>query len=42
VRVASRKTGINADTGQGLREAMTGVHAVVDASNMNRQSYDCE
>ena len=42
VRVASLRTGVNAFTGRGLREAMTGVHVVVDALNLNRPSYDYE
>jgi len=42
VSVASLRTGINAYTGQGLREAMAGVQVVVDALNMNRPSYDYE
>jgi uncharacterized protein YbjT (DUF2867 family) len=42
VRVASRRTGVNAYSGEGLREAMTGVQVVVDVLNMNRPSYDYE
>jgi len=42
VSVASLRTGIDAYTGHGLREAMTGVQVVVDALNMNRPSYDYE
>jgi uncharacterized protein YbjT (DUF2867 family) len=42
VRVASRRTGVNAYSGEGLRAAMTGIHVVVDVLNMNRPSYDYE
>lgn len=42
VRVVSRKTGVNAYTGEGLREAFEGVQVVVDVLNMNRPSYEYE
>lgn len=42
VHVASRRTGVNAYTGEGLREAFDGVHVVVDVLNMNRPSYEYE
>jgi uncharacterized protein YbjT (DUF2867 family) len=38
VRVASRRTGVNAYSGEGLREVFDGVHVVVDVLNMNRPS----
>jgi uncharacterized protein YbjT (DUF2867 family) len=40
VRVASRRTGVNAYSGEGLREIFEGVHVVVDVLNMNRPSYE--
>lgn len=42
VCVVSRKTGVNAYSGEGLREAFEGVHVVVDVLNMNRPSYEYE
>jgi uncharacterized protein YbjT (DUF2867 family) len=42
VRVASRKTGVNAYSGDGLREVFDGVQVVVDVLNMNRPSYEYE
>ncbi len=42
VRVASRKTGVNAYSGEGLREVFDGVQVVVDVLNMNRPSYEYE
>ena len=42
VRVVSRKTGVNAYSGEGLREAFDGVEVVVDVLNMNRPSYEYE
>lgn len=42
VRVASRRTGVNAYTGEGLREAFEGAEVVVDVLNMNRPAYDHE
>jgi uncharacterized protein YbjT (DUF2867 family) len=42
VRVASRRTGVNVYSGQGLREAFEGVDVVVDVLNMNRPSYEYE
>jgi len=42
VRVASRRTGVDAYSGQGLREAFEGVQVVVDVLNMNRPSYEYE
>jgi uncharacterized protein YbjT (DUF2867 family) len=42
VRVASRRTGVNAYSGEGLREAFEGVDVVVDVLNVNRPSYEYE
>src|SRR5689334_12474512 len=42
VRVVSRKTGANAYTGEGLREAFEGAQVVVDVLNLNRPSYEYE
>ena len=42
VRVVSRRTGVNAYSGEGLREAFEGVQVVVDVLNMNRPSYEYE
>src|ERR1700754_5277482 len=42
VEVASLRTGVDAYTGEGLVEALTGAEVVVDATNMNRPSYDYE
>jgi uncharacterized protein YbjT (DUF2867 family) len=42
VRVVSRRTGVNAYSGEGLREAFEGVEVVVDVLNMNRPSYEYE
>lgn len=42
VRVASRGTGVDAYSGQGLREAFEGAQVVVDVLNMNRPSYEYE
>jgi uncharacterized protein YbjT (DUF2867 family) len=42
VRVASRKTGVDAYSGEGLREAFEDVHVVVDVLNVNRPSYEYE
>jgi len=42
VRVVSRRTGVNAYSGEGLREAFDGVDVAVDVLNMNRPSYEYE
>jgi uncharacterized protein YbjT (DUF2867 family) len=42
VLVASLRTGVDAYTGGGLVEALEGAEIVVDATNMNRPSYDYE
>ncbi|MGY2875618.1 uncharacterized protein YbjT (DUF2867 family) [Marmoricola sp. URHA0025 HA25] len=42
VAVVSRRTGVNAYSGEGLREAFEGVQVVVDVLNMNRPSYEYE
>jgi len=42
VRVASRRTGVDAYSGEGLAKAFDGVHVVVDVLNMNRPSYEYE
>ncbi|WP_183408334.1 SDR family oxidoreductase [Nocardioides pocheonensis] len=42
VRVASRRTGVDAYSGEGLREAFDGVDVVVDVLNVNRPSYEYE
>jgi uncharacterized protein YbjT (DUF2867 family) len=42
VRVASLRTGVDAYSGHGLAESFEGADVVVDATNMNRPSYDYE
>jgi uncharacterized protein YbjT (DUF2867 family) len=42
VVVASLRTGVDAYTGAGLVKAFDGAQVVVDATNMNRPSYDYE
>lgn len=40
VRVATSKTGVDAYTGAGLADALTGAQVVVDALNLNRPGYE--
>lgn len=42
VRVGSVRTGVNAYSGRGLPELFRGVEVVVDATNLNRPTYDFE
>jgi uncharacterized protein YbjT (DUF2867 family) len=42
VRVATRRTGVNAYTGQGLAEAVNGADVVIDVTNVSWSPYDDE
>ncbi len=42
VRIASLRTGVDAYSGRGLADSFAGSQMVVDATNMNRPSYDYE